>query len=144
MSFVSYTEGCRGEHIIVPQRESGHMGSNGLEARWRELSEDVTTGMAEWRVQHAKATLREIETALDERLGRMRARMLQDAALASHATDIREIPTDERPRCAKCGTALIHQSWAKRDLLTHHGHTVTLKRSYAICPTCGEAFFPPR
>ena len=120
------------------------MQSDGLEARWQELSRDVMTGMAEWRAQHAKATFREIETALDERLSRMRARMLQDAALASQAADIREIPTDERPHCATCGTALIHQDWVKRDLVTHHGHTVTLERSYAICPTCGEAFFPPR
>lgn len=120
------------------------MSSDVLAAHWRELSEDVVSGMVEWRAQHPKATFQEIETALDERLSRMRARILQDAALASRATDIREIPPDERPRCSKCGTALIHQSWAKRDLLTHHGHTVTLKRSYAICPTCGEAFFPPR
>jgi hypothetical protein len=115
-----------------------------LEAQWRELSEDVTTGMAEWRAQHPKATLQEIEVALDERLGRLRARMLEDAALASQATDIRGTAEDERPRCATCGTPMTHQSLEKRDLVTHHGHTVTLQRSYAICPTCGEAFFPPR
>jgi hypothetical protein len=118
------------------------MSSDGLDARWRELSEEVVTGMAEWRAQHPKATFQEIETALDERLGRLRARMLQDAALASHATDVRETPLDERPRCSKCGTPLTHHSMQKRDLLTHHGHTVTLNRSYAICPACGEACFP--
>ena len=120
------------------------MWSDRLEAGWRELSEEAMSGMAEWRVQHPKATLQAIETALDERLGRLRARVLQDAALASHATDTRGTPVDERPRCSKCGAGLTHQSCEKRDLLTHHGHTVTLERSYAICPTCGEAFFPPR
>jgi hypothetical protein len=30
------------------------------EARWRALSEEVITGMAEWRVQHPRATLSEI------------------------------------------------------------------------------------
>jgi len=119
------------------------MWSDKLEAHWRELSEDVITGMAEWRVQHPKATLQEIEVALDERLGRLRARMLQDAALASQATDIRGSPTDERPRCPTCGMPATHRSLEKRDLLTHHGHTVTLERSYALCPSCGEAFFPP-
>jgi hypothetical protein len=120
------------------------MWSGELEAQWRELSEDVMTGMAEWRMQHPKATLQEIETAIDERLGRLRARMLQDAALASRAADIRETPPSERPRCPQCGTPMTHQSWEKRDLLTHYNHMVTLKRSYALCPTCGEAFFPPR
>jgi hypothetical protein len=120
------------------------MGSDRLDAGWHELSEEVMTGMVEWRAQHPKATLQEIETALDERLGRMRARMLQDVALASQATDLRETPANERPRCSKWGTPLTHQSWQKRDLVTHHDHTVTLERSYALCPTCGEAFFPPR
>ena len=35
---------------------------------WHELSEDVITGMKAWRLQHPRATLTEIETALDERL----------------------------------------------------------------------------
>jgi len=51
-----------------------------FDAKWNELAEEVVTGMKEWRLQHPKATLREIERALDERLAKMRARMLQDAA----------------------------------------------------------------
>jgi len=39
--------------------------------------------MKEWRVQHPRATLSEMEVALDESLNRMRARMLEDMALAS-------------------------------------------------------------
>ena len=115
-----------------------------LAAKWRESSEEVVSGVAEWREQHPKATLQEIEAALDERLGRLRARMLEDAALASQATDLRDTAMVDRPRCPKCGAAMKHQSWEKRDLLTHHGQTVTLNRSYALCPTCGEALFPPR
>lgn len=120
------------------------MRTDRFDARWRDLSAEAVTGMAEWRVQHPKATLQEIETALDERLGRLRAQMLEDAALASQATDLRGTAAVDRPRCPKCGAPMTHQSWEKRDLLTHHGHTVTLERSYALCPTCGEAFFPPR
>ncbi len=40
-----------------------------FEQQWRTLSEEVISGMKEWRDQHPKATLREIEEALDERLG---------------------------------------------------------------------------
>ena len=120
------------------------MWTDNLEARWRELSEEAIVGMAEWRVQHPKATLQEIETALDERLGRLRARMLEDAALASQAADLSTTPPEECPRCAQCGTPVRHRTKQKRDLITHHGRTVTLQRSYAVCPTCGEGFFPPR
>jgi len=58
-----------------------------VDARWRQLSEEVISGMKEWRVQHPRATFQEIEAALDERLARLRARMLQDAALLSRADE---------------------------------------------------------
>ena len=54
-----------------------------FDQQWRTLNEEVITGMKEWRLQHPRATLTEIEAALDERLARLRARMLEDAALAS-------------------------------------------------------------
>ena len=72
---------------------------------WRGLSEEVITGMKEWRLQHPRATLTEIETALDERLARLRARMLEDAALASAAADWKSATEATPPVCAK---------WAKR------------------------------
>jgi len=41
-------------------------------AHWDELAEDVLSGMKEWRLQHPKATLRQIKAALDEHLGKLR------------------------------------------------------------------------
>jgi hypothetical protein len=35
---------------------------------WRALSEEIMAGIEEWRLHHPKATLREIEAAVDERL----------------------------------------------------------------------------
>ncbi len=43
-----------------------------MDARWHQVAEDVMTGMKEWRIQHPKATFREVEAALDERLARLR------------------------------------------------------------------------
>ncbi len=74
-----------------------------FDARWHELAEEVISGMKEWRLQHPKASFGEIEQALDERLGKVRARFLQDAALASAAADIRAAQAEERPVCPKCG-----------------------------------------
>lgn len=78
-----------------------------FDQNWQKLSEEVLTGMKEWREQHPKATLNEIEEALDERLGRLRAQMLQDAALASYSSDWSEAAPEERPVCSLCGTPLV-------------------------------------
>src|SRR5437588_275224 len=45
-----------------------------FEGRWKELSEEVISGMLEWRLQHPKATFREIEGAIGpvRRLGALR------------------------------------------------------------------------
>jgi RNA polymerase-binding transcription factor DksA len=113
-------------------------------AKWHELAEEVMTGMKEWRLQHPKASLSEIEQALDERLGKARALMLQDLALASAAVDIQASQGQDRPRCRKCGGKLESRGRHRRELLTQHDQTLRLERSYGVCPTCGEAFFPPR
>ncbi len=99
--------------------------------------------MKEWRLQHRKATLAEIEIALDERLGRMRVRMLQDTALASVAADIKGAQEEERPVCKKCGTKLRERGKQMRRLTSQHEQTLTLERSYGECPTCGWGLFPP-
>src|SRR6266540_1224905 len=59
-----------------------------LAVRWREVSEEIMAGIEAWRLHHPKATLREMEAAVDERLAELRARMLQDVALASQAADL--------------------------------------------------------
>ena len=114
------------------------------EARWQQLAEEEMTGMKEWRLAHPKATFKEIETALDEKLAKVRARMLQDVALASRAADLRERSGEERVGCPQCGHPLEHRGDEKRRLITHYNQTIELSRSYALCPICGTRVFPPR
>lgn len=118
--------------------------SKEVEARWQELTEEVMTGIKEWRLQHPKATLREMEEALDEGWAKARARMLQDMALASAAANITEAKPDERPCCPKCGHRLEVRGQQTRELTTNYNRPITLKRSYAVCPVCGTGLFPPR
>ncbi len=40
-----------------------------FDQRWEELAAEILSGMKEWLLQHPRATLNEIEAALDERLG---------------------------------------------------------------------------
>ena len=115
----------------------------GIEQRWAGDAESVWSGMADWRAAHPKATLSEIEDALDERLNRLRARMLADLALASTAADVRAVTGEERPRCERCGAVLQARGPSERTLLTQGGAAVRLQRSYAACPACGDGSFPP-
>lgn len=114
------------------------------EALWRQLTDEITTGMCEWRSQHSKATLREIETELDARLARARARMLEDLALTSTAATWQEAARLQTPSCPECGTPLDQRGTHPRTLLTHGGQELRLERSYGLCPKCGSGLFPPR
>jgi ribosomal protein S27AE len=119
------------------------MDAKDFDRRWNELADEVISGMAEWRVQHPKASLRQIETALDERLGRMRARMLHDLALTSVAADWEQAPEAEHPQCPKCGQRLQRESKHTRHLQTQGGQDLALERRYGTCPACGAGLFPP-
>jgi ribosomal protein S27AE len=115
----------------------------GIEQRWAGDAESVWSGLSDWRAAHPQATLSEIEVALDERLDRLRARLLADLALVSAATDMREASTGERPRCARCGVVLRARGQSDRTLLTQGGAEVPLRRTYVACPQCGDGTFPP-
>jgi hypothetical protein len=105
---------------------------------WQAMSNEILTGMKEWRLQHPRATLNEIEAALDERLTRLRARMLEDVALASAATE-----WEEGGKCPECGRkARARGGSPRRRLLTRGGHEIELKRQRGECPACGAGFFP--
>jgi uncharacterized protein with PIN domain len=114
-----------------------------FDQQWRELSEEAITGIKEWRLQHPRASLKEIEAAIDERLSKVRARMLQDAALASDQADWAEAPTAERPRCPTCERPLRSEGNQTRQVQTQGGHDVELSRKYGVCSECGAGFFPP-
>jgi hypothetical protein len=116
------------------------MWSADVAARWRELSEEIIMGMAEWREQHPRATLREIEAALDERL----ARMLQDTALASAATDL-SMHSPWRNDCAVRSAGVPWRRMARRSArcAPREERPVRLHRTYARCPACGGGLFPP-
>jgi hypothetical protein len=116
---------------------------DGAEGAWRELAEEVFAGVKEWRQQHPQATFAEIERAVDERWATARARLVQDLALASAATDPGGRVLAERPRCAECGGVLEGRGRQTREVRTAYERTVRLERGYAACPSCGAGLFPP-
>jgi hypothetical protein len=114
------------------------------EPLWQQLSFQITREMAEWRLLHPKATLREIESELDARLFRMRARMLEDLALTTSSAVWNETPDLEQPLCPDCQHPLDDRGTKTRTLQTHGGQQLDLTRSYGVCPACGAGLFPPR
>lgn len=119
------------------------MDLNEKKSEWQEVSEDILSGMIEWRLQHPKATLREIEAAADERLGRLRKRMVEDTAQASRVATWSGTRQSERPCCPHCGVGLMSRGKQKRRLQTSGGASIELERSYGTCPQCGGGLFPP-
>jgi hypothetical protein len=124
-------------------RKEHPMERDTFDRRWWPLAQEVLTGMKEWRLQHPTATFSAIEAALDERLGQLRARMLEDVALASAVATWSQEGDGPRPPCPACGTPLQSRGEHSRHLQTHAGQKITLTRSYGTCPACGAGLFPP-
>jgi predicted RNA-binding Zn-ribbon protein involved in translation (DUF1610 family) len=112
-----------------------------FDAQWTQIAGEVLSGVKEWRLQHPKASLAEIEKVMDERWAVARARLIQDMALASEATKFLE--AQEASLCPECGTKLVSRGQHQRKLVTQHNQEVHLQRSYGSCPSCGKGFFPP-
>ena len=103
---------------------------------WHTLTDEVMSGMKEWRQAHPKATLKEIEQEIDVKPAGMRARMIANAAMASAAEE-------QPPKCQQCGGTMEWRGEHVRMLVTQHDREVELKRHYAVCPTCNVGRFPP-
>ena len=112
-------------------------------AGWEQVAAEVLTGMREWRQQHPRATLSEIERALDERWSHLRARMLEDLALSSALADLPALSAEQRPLCPACGVRLEAHGRETRELTTYHDRRLRLERSSARCPSCGTGLSPP-
>jgi hypothetical protein len=113
------------------------------DGRWDTLAAEVFVGIKEWRQQHPRATFVELERALDARWAAVRARLLQDLALASAAATLPARPAVSRPGCPRCGGALTRRGAGTRRVGVTHGHSVELVRAYGVCTACGGGLFPP-
>lgn len=108
--------------------------------RWQKLTEQILSGMAEWRARNPKATLREIEQEVMRRTGELQAKLMEEIAQASAAADWEP---SARPICPECGAEMERRGEHERNLQAAGGGEVKLKRAYAVCPRCGAEFFPP-
>jgi hypothetical protein len=113
-----------------------------LEEPWQREAAALIRRLRVWRQQHPRATLTEMETALDERLSGLRVRLLEDLALASAAAEVGGRSAKRAP-CPTCGQPLERRGRHTREVVTHGGRVLRLAREYAVCPSCGDGLFPP-
>lgn len=109
-----------------------------MQANWNGLSAKITEGIAEWREEHPKATMREIEEDIENRLSALRAKMITDTAMQSAQADWEK----GAGVCPTCGEKLERKGKKKRKLETQGGREVELVREYGVCPKCGQGLFP--
>ena len=115
-----------------------------LSVRWQVLVEEVITGMADWRTAHATATFAELEVEVEARLGELRARLLEEAALAGGMARGAEAErADAHPPCPACGGLLVARGQQTRQVRVRGDRPVVLRRPYLTCTACGRGLFPP-
>ena len=119
------------------------MGQEEIELVWRELSGEAFLEVKGWRLQHPRASIQEIEEAMDRSLGKARARFIQEVALASDAKEVGGGPDGGGTKCPQCGHLLESRGERTRRLSTHYDQRIELNRSYGFCPACETGIFSP-
>jgi len=106
------------------------------EAAWDRSVAQARADIQAWRTAHPRATLTQIEQAVDRRLAAARARLVEGAALAG-AVEATPSP------CPDCGGAMTWEGARTRRVTTTHDEGIALTRRYARCPRCGTGLSPP-
>ena len=115
-----------------------------LIAGWEALSGEVARELSAWRLAHPRATLTELEQAVQEAVSRLQARYLSDLVHASRAADLEASPAADRPPCPTCRGPLEPRGQETRSVLTpRQAAPLVLRRSYGVCAACGSGSFPP-
>lgn len=104
------------------------------------LEQQIEEELAAWRRDHPRATLAEIEVAVEAVTARLQAALV--AALADAAT-VPEAGAGQ-PACPECGAGLRRRGRrTRRVLLPHQARPLPVERDYLVCPACGAGLSPP-
>ena len=113
-------------------------------AEWQGVAEAVGRELAEWRAAHPRATLAEIEEAVQRSMERLQARYLEDLAHASAAAELATTAVAARPACPECGGGVAAAGRQERTVQPARQRVpLRLRRSDAVCTACGGGHFPP-
>jgi hypothetical protein len=113
---------------------------NGRMDRKQETREiaGISERIAEWQEGNAKATLTEMEIAIDGELHKLRSQIIK------RLVKERESKEATNQACPNCGRKMGKNGKKKRQLKTKGGETVDFERQQMRCFHCGMTLFPPR
>ena len=109
----------------------------------RKMSTEILTDMKEWRRAHPRATYVEIEDEVHRRMMHLEAQVIEDAVEASPSREWGRGSGKPAAQCPNCAAPLQARGKHKRVVQGNGGESVTLSRTYGMCPTCGAGLFPP-
>jgi hypothetical protein len=106
---------------------------------WDLAGRAVAQEVAAWRQAHPRATLTEIELAVEAAVSRLQGRLVEDLANGAGAAS-----AGERPSCPACGRPMVRRGRHKREVLVaRRAEPLPLEREYWGCSSCGTGLFPP-
>ena len=102
-----------------------------------KVPDELADKMKLWRQANPKATLTEIEEAVEAELAKVRNELVTALAQAGEESD------PEAPHCPQCGQTMVKNGRKRRQLKSKEGQTVQLERQQWRCLGCGTTLFPP-
>jgi hypothetical protein len=108
-----------------------------VEMPWARLMEEVMMGLRAWHTAHPGATFAELEAAVEERLGAVRAHMLEEAVLTA------ALATADTDTCARCAAPVAVRDTPARTLRIRGDQRLRLTRPYHTCTACGRGHIGP-
>ena len=102
-----------------------------------EMPDELAARLKAWRQAHPRATLTEIEEAVEAELAKIRNEWVAELAQAGEESET------ETPICPQCGEAMVKNGRRKRRLKSKEGQTLQLERQQWRCLECGTTLFPP-
>ena len=102
-----------------------------------EQPDELTEKMRQWRQANPKATLTEIEEAVETELAQLRKQLVEEMVQEKAAG------SQEEPDCPQCGRKMVKNGRRQRKLKSKEGQTIQLDRQHWRCLSCGATLFPP-
>jgi transposase-like protein len=103
----------------------------------QEEGDELSRKMSQWRRANPKATLTEIEEAVEAELAQLRKQLVEEMVQEGAAG------SQEEPDCPQCGQKMVRNGRRRRKLKSKEGQTIQLDRQQWRCLSCGTTLFPP-
>lgn len=101
------------------------------------IQDELFRRMKQWNRENPKATLTEMEEAVDQELSRLRGKLIEEM------TGERVEEIHDKVKCPNCGLEMVKNGWKRRELRSKGGETVVINRRQMRCLECGMTLFPP-